>query len=208
MRPRIQDPGSTTLEFLHFQAASGTCKVCFAQVQVRCHSVQRQSSVKEYNTMAGRTWKVAVLVAVMTILAFLEFRTVEAQISGCGQCAANAYCYYNSCICRRGWYGDGYIGSGYSGCQRRRLRTWQVVVSIIGAILGALLILCVCLACVRNCLLRRRARSGPFVQQPQPGPGDPVYGYPQQASYPQQGVPMYQTNMNMNQKVPGPAGVV
>lgn len=83
--------------------------------------------------------------------------------------------------------------------RRRRLRVWQVVISIIGSIIGALLILCLCLACIRNCLLRRRTRD-PIVQQ-----GDPAYGHPQQAAYPQQGVPMYETN---NQKVPGPAGVV
>jgi hypothetical protein len=160
--------------------------------------------------MAGWTWKMAVLVAVMAIFAILEYHVAEAQVNDpCTQCATNAFCYRtysgNYCVCRRGYYGDGYIGTGYSGCKRNKLRTWQVVVSIIGSVIGALLILCLCLACIRNCIARRRARGPTMAQQG----GEPVYGYPQQAPYPQsqQGVPMsvYENN---NQKVPGPAGVV
>jgi hypothetical protein len=70
--------------------------------------------------------------------------------------------------------------------QRRKLSTWQVATSIVGSILGALLILCCCLACIRNAM-RARAQNNMAQQGPQ------------------QGVPMYATN---NQKVPGPAGVV
>lgn len=146
--------------------------------------------------------------AVLVIFAILEFRTAEAQTTLCGQCAPRAYCYYSSysgdyyCVCRRGYYGDALIGTGHNGCRRRKLRVWQVVISIIGAVLGALLLLCLCLACLRNCLARRRNR-GPVVAQQ----GE-VYGYPQQAPYPQQGVPMATYETHNHQKVPGPAGVV
>jgi hypothetical protein len=145
----------------------------------------------------------AILMVVIAIFAILEFRTAEAQtVSGCAQCASNAYCYstYNGnyCLCRRGYHGDGYTGSGNSGCRRSKLRVWKVVVSIIGAIIGALLLLCLCLACIRRCLTSRRRSAN----------SDPAYGYPQQAPYNQQGVPMAMYENNNNQKVPQPAGVV
>ena len=159
--------------------------------------------------MAGVTWKMAVLLIVLAIFTILEYQIVEAQSAVCNQCAQHAYCYYTYdgyyyCRCRRGYRGDGLLGAGNSGCRRRKLRVWEVVVAIIGAVIGALLLLCLCLACLRQCLSRRRNR-GPVVVQQQ---GEPVYGYPQQTSYPQQGVPMATYETNNHQKVPGPAGVV
>lgn len=140
----------------------------------------------------------AVLMIVLAIFAILEFRTAEAQtVNGCGNvaCAQNAICYTsfsrNYCVCRRGYRGD-----GYSGCRKRKLTVWRVVVSIIGSVIGALLLLCLCLACIKHCLTRRRRSAN----------RDTVNGYPQQAPYPQQGVPM--ATYENNQKVPGPAGVV
>jgi hypothetical protein len=146
--------------------------------------------------MAGVTWKMAVLVVVMVIFTILEYQLAEAQSSVCGtqQCASHAYCYRtfsgtNYCRCRSGYKGDGVFGTSYSGCRKRKLRVWKVIVAIIGAAIGALLLLCLCLACIRHCLTRRRKR-GPVVQQ---------------QGYTQQGAPMgtYETN-----KVPGPVGVV
>jgi len=145
--------------------------------------------------MAGVTWKMAVLVAVMVIFTILEFQLAEAQSSVCSpQCATHAYCYTSFtgstayCRCRHGYKGDGIVGTGYSGCRKKKLRAWKIIVAIIGALLGALLLLCLCLACLKHCLTRRKKR-GPVVQQ---------------QGYTQQGAPMG----TYDQKVPGPVGAV
>jgi len=147
--------------------------------------------------MAGVTWKMAVLMAVLVIFAILEFQIAEAQSTTCTQqCDARAYCYRSFtgtsyCRCRSGYKGDGIFGTGHTGCRKRKLRIWKVIVAVIGAAIGALLLLCLCLACLRHCLTRRKKR-GPVAQQ----------GYPQQTAYPGG---TYETN---NQKVPGPVGAV
>uniref|UniRef100_A0A7I4D281 NELL2-like EGF domain-containing protein n=1 Tax=Physcomitrium patens TaxID=3218 RepID=A0A7I4D281_PHYPA len=120
--------------------------------------------------------------------------------TGRALCDINAFCidtatsYY--CNCKRGYTGDGRYGEGHTGCVKHRFSKWQVVTSIVGSILGALLILYCCIACIRGSL---RARSRSAMEQQ----GGPAYGYPAQPYPPQQGIPMYPTN-----KVPPPAGVV
>lgn len=159
----------------------------------------------------GTTWRMLGVVASLALLSILAVQVVEAQTNEClttNNCATNAYCYNTQssyyCYCRRGYYGDG-TKTG-SGCTRRKFATWRLVLSIIGAIIGAILLLCLCLTCLRNRYRRYPQENAAYpaqypmqqTQYPMQTQGQPAYGYPAQ------GAPMYGTA----NKVPGPAGAV
>lgn len=88
--------------------------------------------------------------------------------------------------------------------------TWRIVLSIMGSVIGAILIFCLCLSCLGH--------RQPVLQQTaypmQAMPNSAVYGYPPQGvpmqnsvdpavyGYPPQNPAMYSS------KVPGPSGTV